>query len=530
LILYVAYFIFDYELTTGTNNIVEYGDSVEISLNVRNISSNPIENMIINASINSSYVTVLTNQVMVGSLMAGESIVLTDAFSFIVHGDIPDKYEFPCELEFNSDSGNWSGAFGMQAFSPVLQMTGPSIIDNDNNRLDPGEMADMFLFINNDGHAKAFDVLGELTVDDQYLTLETSNQLVFGDIETGGSSAQSITISASEDTPAGHSVHFEINYSAWPDIELYYEFDIVIGKLPVFILDLDPDQFSGPIIQSVIDEFDVEHGYDVVFPSDLGQYKNLFVSLGRKWSNHTLTEYEGEKLADFLNDGGNLYMEGGETWSEDPLTMVHPMFNFDVAPTEWHECPSIQGIDGSFTDGMEFNYDSPVLIFNHCFLPFEETVCLLKNSGNQYCYAAAFENDTYKTIGTNFDFGGLIDGSPPSIKYILMGKVLQFFGLDVIISSTDENIAASGITQFNCFPNPAQNNANFSFTLLENQNITLQVFDIHGNMVKTLLARKEYIKGEYQISFNTADLSPGIYLAKLTTDKGTINIKVVVSK
>ncbi len=327
--------LFDYQVMAGDNEIVEYGDTVKISLEIKNISSGIIENIETEASVNSDYITILNNQVSAGNLNAGETIVLTDAIIFVVHGDVPDQYTILCGLEINSNSGNWSGLFEMLANSPKLLMTGPIIVDGDNNRLDPGETADLFLFVQNTGHAKAYEALGELLINDPYITIESSNQLVFGDINAGDISAQSVTISADESTPPGYLASFEVNYTVWPDMSFNYDFDLLVGRYPAFVIDLDPNQFSGPVIKSAIEELDINVGYDVIFPLNLDIYHNLFVALGRKWSSYTLTEYEGERLAEFLNDGGNIYMEGGETWIEDPWTPVHPMFNFNIQPTSW---------------------------------------------------------------------------------------------------------------------------------------------------------------------------------------------------
>ncbi len=522
--------LFNYEVMAGDDDIVDYGDTVKISLEVKNISMNTIEGIEMNALVNSEFVTILNNEVSAGDLNSGETMVLTDAIVFVVHSNIPDQYGILCSLDFSSNSGTWSGSFELRANAPKLQMSGPIIVDNDNNRLDPGETAELFLFVKNNGHAKAYDVLGELLTDDPYITIENSNELIFDDINPGDLSAQSLTVTAAESTPPGHLANFEVIYSAWPDMQFNYDFNLLIGRYPVFIIDLDPNNFSGPIIKSVIEDLDINVGYDSIFPENLDAYHNLFVCLGRKWSTYTLSEFEGQRLANFLNDGGNIYMEGGETWSEDPWTPAHPMFNFNIELTSWHACPSIQGVEGSFAEGIELGYDSPIVLFNHYLLPFGETFSLLINSDNDYCYAAAYENETYKTIGTNFDFGGLVDNEDPSTKRVLMGRILQFFGLDVIIISTNETQADIEAIQFQSNPNPVLHAVNFDFTLPKSQNATLQIFDINGNLIKTLFTQKDFTTGRHQIKLQNINLKPGLYIARLSTDRELISTKVIVSK
>ena len=42
-----------------------------------------------------------------------------------------------------------------------------------------------------------------------------------------------------------------------------------------------------------------------------------------------LAHAEGQALADYLNAGGMIYMEGGDTWYYDDPTPVHAMFNIN---------------------------------------------------------------------------------------------------------------------------------------------------------------------------------------------------------
>ena len=56
----------------------------------------------------------------------------------------------------------------------------------------------------------------------------------------------------------------------------------------------------------------------------------VFVCLGIYSNNHVLSNGEGQVLKDYLEQGGNIYMEGGDTWYFDPQTVLHPMFNIDA--------------------------------------------------------------------------------------------------------------------------------------------------------------------------------------------------------
>ena len=80
----------------------------------------------------------------------------------------------------------------------------------------------------------------------------------------------------------------------------------------ILIADLDPNTSSGPIIESTL----LEIGFDVKYinniPQNIDSYTAIFVCLGIYNDNHQLSTDEGQKLADYLNNGGNLYLEGGD--------------------------------------------------------------------------------------------------------------------------------------------------------------------------------------------------------------------------
>jgi len=522
--------VFNYELMAGDNDIIEYGDTLKINMELKNISNDVIHNISLMADVNSNFVTMENSQAMAGDLAPGENIVLTNAISIIIHSDVPDLHNLLCELEFNSDDGNWEGSFDMVVYAPVLVMEQPIIEDGENNRLDPGETAELILNIVNSGHADAYDILGELLTSDPYITIETSNQLDYGNVGAGGTATQILTVSASEDTPAGHEAHFQVEYQAWPDIVGTYDFELLIGRFPVFIIDLDPDTLSAPIMREVISDLDIMYGYDVAFPEDLDFYDNIIVSLGRKWSKYELSEYEGQQLADYLNNGGNLYMEGGETWSIDPQTPVHPMFNLDVNETGYFVIPPVEGVLGSFAEDMLFDYDAPIVLSNYSILPVNGAFNILRNAENGNSLAVGFENETYKTIGTNFDFGGLIDSNVPSTKKYLMAGILNFFGMDINLISVNNNYTDQKHNILSCIPNPVSESAKLNINLHTNQEIKLHLYDIHGNLLKPIMENTYLAAGSHFIDFAARDLSAGIYYARLLTDTDTFTVKIIVNQ
>ena len=47
-----------------------------------------------------------------------------------------------------------------------------------------------------------------------------------------------------------------------------------------------------------------------------------------------------------------------------------------------------------------------------------------------YINGVAYDGGTYRTVGTSFEFGGLVDGAAPSTKNELLVEILEFFDMN----------------------------------------------------------------------------------------------------
>jgi hypothetical protein len=83
-----------------------------------------------------------------------------------------------------------------------------------------------------------------------------------------------------------------------------------------------------------------------------------------------------------------------------------------------------------------------------------------------------------------------------------------------------------------CSPNPIVNNASYHFNIPDSNYYILEIFDIFGNEIKTLL--DSYIdSGRYRVFWDITDthgrkIAPGIYLCRLSSTKYNIIQKCIV--
>nr|NQU93855.1 T9SS type A sorting domain-containing protein [Bacteroidota bacterium] len=120
-----------------------------------------------------------------------------------------------------SASGNDAG-FDLDAMQALSSITGPYIImegyviddsnGNNNGLLDPGETADFIITLKNVGSESANDLTATLSVVDAYVSVLTTSPQTFGTLGINESASATYTVTADENTPAGHSAMLELEY------------------------------------------------------------------------------------------------------------------------------------------------------------------------------------------------------------------------------------------------------------------------------------------------------------------------------
>jgi hypothetical protein len=143
-------------------------------------------------------------------------------------------------------------------------------------------------------------------------------------------------------------------------------------------------------------------------------------------------------------------------------------------------------------------------------------------------YEEQFDNDY------QYQFEGLIDGQ----IYTAGIQAVYHIGKSEIVTidfsptvGIEEN--SSSLSVFNIYPNPVTSQASISYALYEAGSVTIEILDVMGKKVKTLL-NKNVTTGEHQISWDCKNdkgikLLPGMYLCTLKTAHHVNSLRVLVN-
>ncbi|MBU2652628.1 MAG: T9SS type A sorting domain-containing protein, partial [Bacteroidetes bacterium] len=510
------------------NGQADYGESIVLDVQLENLGMSDAENVSAVLSSDDTFVTITDDQQDYGTIAAQSTSMQYDAFAFDISDAIPDQHPLSFDLIMQDNAKEtWNSSFTILVNAPDLVASAVIVDDvangNGNGRLDPGEEADIIVTVGNEGHSDALDALASLSTPSSWITL-VNNTVSFDTLFQGDEAFAVFTVTVDEDSPAGTSAAFSFDLTAG-NYGCEKEFFLVIGQIPVLVIDFDGNHNSAPAMMTCFDNLEVGAELVTSMPADLNLYASVFVCLGVYSENHVLSENEGQALFDYLENGGRLYMEGGDTWYYDDITPVHPLFGIQGTEDGDGDLGTILGQDGTFTAEMTFAYSGDNNWIDHL-APISPAFVIFENVSPQYnCAIANDVEQNYKTIGSSFEFGGLDDGT--TTKDELMIQYLEFFGIQGIWTSTGDEPALANDIQL--YPNPASDQVYIGLNRSNRSELSVVLTNAFGQEVMTIL-EKQPVEGKIRFSADVSGLAAGVYYCIIRSDNAQEIKKLIITK
>jgi hypothetical protein len=264
----------------------------------------------------------------------------------------------------------------------------------------------------------------------------------------------------------------------------------------------------------------------------LDLYQAVFVCAGIYPNNKVIgsASADATTLVDYLNAGGRMYLEGGDVWYYDPMVGGYnfcSLFGLNADADGTSDLGPLTGQAGTLTRNMSFNYTGENSFMDHIspaaagsFLIFIDTDSATYNCG------VAQNTGLYRTVGTSFELGGLVDGAGDyNQRKTLVDSIMKFFGAEIIgVDESYTNTGASDRLLLSVAPNPFRGRLDIRYAIHDtgSKDYSLKVFDASGRLVRDLSADpvSRILHQESAVSWNGTDeqersVSPGIYFIRL---------------
>ncbi|MCB0805475.1 MAG: hypothetical protein KDC05_06715 [Bacteroidales bacterium] len=203
---------------TGNNNgEADYNESLLLDVNLENLGSTTATNVSALLSTADSYVAISDDAQNWPDIPNGTTSLQTDAFAFTVSDDVPDQHVCDFQLEITDGTDTWNAEFSITINAPFIEAGALTIDDavggNGNNRLDPGETADVIISVMNNGQSTSPAALALLTSTNPFISL-SSGIANPGTLGSQTSTDVVFTISCDAGTPVGTAVDLILDVTA----------------------------------------------------------------------------------------------------------------------------------------------------------------------------------------------------------------------------------------------------------------------------------------------------------------------------
>ena len=189
------------------------GANISMDVDFKNVGSVDANNVTATLSTDSNIVTLTKSTVEIGTVNAGATVTMTDAFDIEVADGVPDGTYVDFLMTCTDGTNVWNNDLFFQVVAPVMkikELNYVEVLGNMNGFIDQGETVRIVVKGKNSGHYIAENPHIQASVNSDYITI-INDDVYFNNVNAGDSFEEYIEMQVSEDTPDGTSFTININ-------------------------------------------------------------------------------------------------------------------------------------------------------------------------------------------------------------------------------------------------------------------------------------------------------------------------------
>lgn len=379
---------------SGNNNgIPDPAEQILLTVAMGNFSDQPADNVTVELSTESSYVTITDNTEYYGNFDLESVIEIENAFAFDVANNIPGGEGIKFFLTATNTTDSWQSSFTVTAHGVTLNIGNIVISDvsgNNNGSLDPGETADILIQTTNNGQIDAGNAIAALTSPSTDITIN-SGSFDFGTLAAGQTGTATFNISVSPAANIGAVV--ELNYSVTSG---YYNAEAqFLPKIGLVVEDFESGdfgqhewEFSGnqPWTISATGAYE---GTYCAKSGTIGDNQTSEMKLTINVANNDFISYYRKVSSEFNYDFLTFYIDntmkeeisGDEDWAWVSFAVTPGMHTF-----RWVYGKDIYATSGSDCGWVDY-IELPVIV--------NETLTLNAGNDENVCEGVTFQTNAF---------------------------------------------------------------------------------------------------------------------------------------
>jgi len=468
--------VINHSYSAGTDTIIQAGDTVNLTVYLKNIGSITINNARMVLRTASPHVMFIDSMETLTPLTPQVSDTFRNAFSLKIDSTVFDGTVITLNAFIYSPTDTFTGYITITAHAFILELGRITIADGNDEVLRPGETSALIVEIKNAGGASANNLHAVLSTWDPYISVVSGN----ADISSlAGGEAKNLfyIVSVNNNAPERHLVLFLLDVTASNGYSERKYFCVNIGEIMETFETGNFNSFPWTFADSAW------------FVTDSISYAGSHCA---RSSKH-ITDNMKSTLIISLHVINDSYISFYRKVSCESHAVYHDY--------DWFAF-YIDGAEKERWDGdMNWNFQEyPVTAGQRIF---------------KWTY--------------NKDYSVSWGGDAAWLDNILFPP----YG-DLVIGVSENPAEVSSELRQN-YPNPFHDFTSISFSLNKKSFVTLRIFDITGNIIRTLLNNERTDAGSNTLMWDGTDdngtrISDGIYYYSLQTDSYSTTRKMIMIK
>lgn len=442
----------------GNNNgAADYNESIKLNQTIMNVGVESANNVSMSISTESSDIDITDNSESFGDIAADESIIKNNAFAISIHDGIADQTSISINYSLSADNCDTrSGSFRITANAPAMAISYVGVDDsengNNNNMCDAGETVNITFRITNNGHSTSPAGTANLACTNENITI-TSAQAETSAIEAGEYQDIEFEFTIADNTESGTILSFSINETA--------------------------GMYSANANASIPVGLQIEDWESNSF--DTYAWEN---SSSSPWTIVSTGAYEGQYCA----KSGQI----GNSSTSELIITLDVNYNDNV---EFYKKVSCENQSwGYYWDFLAFYIDDSMQD-QWAGTSDDWTLQSYNVSAGTHTLKWSYEKDSQDTGGSDCAW---ID----NVKLPAHATITSIY--------TNNAVADNPM---DIYPNPANDNTYININLSENENVSIEIYNTVGQLIKTIDSTN-MMAGSNYIAVETAGFNAGMYIVK----------------